>query len=286
VRQLLAHQAGLYAFDEPVDGGVVSDLDRLAGVMARQRPAHPPGARQAYHAISLGFYEGELVRRIDPAHRTLGTVFSTEIADPLDLDAYIGLPDSIPDERLAPLEPPSLFNMLSGFSLPMMYRAFSPRSVMHRALVVNPGTSFYVTPERTMVRNLEVPSGGGVASARAIARAYGAFAAGGSELGLRRETLDALIAPAEPSANGFADDCLGGTPKFSLGFMRPSETFPFGGDACYGAPGAGGSMGFADPVARLGYGYVTNKMGVELSGDRRDRALREALYAVPAVREA
>ena len=90
VRQLLAHQAGLFAFDEPVDREVVADLDRLAEVMARQRPAWEPGERQAYHAISLGFYEGELIRRIDPAHRSLGQFFDEEIAEPLGLDFYIG----------------------------------------------------------------------------------------------------------------------------------------------------------------------------------------------------
>ena len=74
VRQLLAHQAGLFAFDEKVDREVVADLDRLAEIMARQRPAWEPGERQAYHAISLGFYESELVRRIDPQHRQPGPV--------------------------------------------------------------------------------------------------------------------------------------------------------------------------------------------------------------------
>src|SRR3954451_21773086 len=57
VRQLLAHQAGLFAFDEPVDRGTVADLDHLAVVLARQKPAWEPGTRQAYHALPLGFYE-------------------------------------------------------------------------------------------------------------------------------------------------------------------------------------------------------------------------------------
>ena len=96
VRQLLAHQAGLFAFDEKVDRDVVADLDRLAEIMARQRPAWEPGERQAYHAISLGFYEGELVRRIDPEHRSLGRVFDEEIAKPLGIDFYIGVPDVDP----------------------------------------------------------------------------------------------------------------------------------------------------------------------------------------------
>jgi CubicO group peptidase (beta-lactamase class C family) len=107
VRQLLAHQAGLFAFDEPVDREVIADLDRLADIMARQRPAWEPGERQAYHAISLGFYEGELIRRVDPAHRTLGQVFDDEIAKPLGIGFYIRVPDSIPNARLARLEPPA-----------------------------------------------------------------------------------------------------------------------------------------------------------------------------------
>src|SRR5689334_23721549 len=82
VRQLLAHQAGLFAIDEPVDRSTVADLDRLATVLARQKPAWEPGTRQAYHALTLGFYEGELLRRVDPKHRSLGRFFQEEIASP------------------------------------------------------------------------------------------------------------------------------------------------------------------------------------------------------------
>ena len=106
VRQLLAHQAGLFAFDEPVDRSVVADLDRLAAVMARHKPAWEPGTRQAYHALTLGFYEGELMRRVDPRHRTLGQFFQDEIAAPLGEDVYIRLPEEIPNSRLAALAPP------------------------------------------------------------------------------------------------------------------------------------------------------------------------------------
>ena len=79
-----------------------------------------------------------------------------------------------------------------------------------------------------VVRNLEAPSGGGVGTARAIAKAYGVFASGGRELGLRAETIEALKAPAIPSRHGFYDECFRGPAKFSLGFMKPSEAFPFG----------------------------------------------------------
>jgi len=284
VRQLLAHQAGLYGFDEPVNRDAVADLDRLAGIMARQRPATAPGERQAYHAITLGFYESELVRRIDPEHRSLGRFFAEEIAAPLGLEFYIGLPRSIPDERLAPLEPPTLRERLTGLPLAFTVAAMNPLSVLYKSLVANPGSGFYVDEHRRVVRELEVPSGGGVGTARAIAKAYGVFAAGGKELGLRRGTIEALMAPAIPSRNGFYDDCLRGTMQFSLGFMKPSGGFSFGHEGAFGAPGAGGSMGFADPEVGIGYGYVTNRMGMQLQGDLRDIALRAALRQCPAAR--
>ena len=194
--------------------------------MARQRPAWEPGERQAYHAISLGFYEGELIRRVDPAHRSLGQVFDEEIAKPLGLDFYIRVPESIPDARLAPLEPPSLWKRLTGLPLSLTLAALNRRSVLYRSLVANPGTAFYLDPHRVVARNLEAPSGGGVGTARAIARAYGVFATGGRELGLRPETIEALMAPAIPSRHGFFDECFDGPAKFSLGFMKPSESVP------------------------------------------------------------
>ena len=84
----------------------------------------------------------------------------------------------------------------------------NPRSNISRALVVNPGTSVYLDEQRVYARNLEVPAGGGVGTARGIAHAYGVFATGGRELGLRQETLDLLAAPAIPPARGFYDECL------------------------------------------------------------------------------
>ena len=284
VRQLLAHQAGLFAFDERVDGDVVSDLDRLAGVMERQRPIWPPGERQAYHAITLGFYENELVRRIDPGHRTIGQVLHEDIATPLGVgdEVYVGTPSSVPDDRLAALVPPGLWTRLTSMPLSLTIDAMRPRSVLHRSLVANPGTGFYVDPEHVIVREVEVPSGGAVATARAIATAYGAFTAAGGPLDLRPETLEALVAPATPARMGYYDECFRGPTRFSLGFMKPSEFIDFGSEAAFGAPGAGGSMGFADPAVRLGYGYVTDKMGMELQGDPRDLALRRALAMVLA----
>lgn len=280
VRQLLAHQAGLFAINEPVDRSVVADLDRLAVVLARQKPAWETGTRQAYHALTLGFYEGELLRRVDPQHRSLGQFFQDEIASRLGEDVYIRLPETIPNSRLATLAPPSPVEMLRGFGLRFMLEAMTPRSNINRALNRNPGTGIYQDAEHVYTRNLEVPSGNGVGTARAIAHAYSVFATGGQELGLGQKTLDLLAAPAIPPMRGFYDECLKAEGvQFSLGFMKPSTVWPFGSPSSFGSPGAGGSLGFADPEGGIGYGYVTSQMGTRLTGDPRDVALRQALYS-------
>lgn len=281
VRQLLAHQAGLFAFDEAVDRSSVADLDRLAVVLARQKPRWEPGTRQAYHALTLGFYEGELLRRVDPQHRSLGQFFQDEIASRLGEDVYIRLPKTIPNSRMATLAPPSMVKMLRGFGLRFMLQVLNPRSNINRALNRNPGTGIYQDAEHIYARNLEVPSGNGVATARAIAHAYSVFANDGHELGLRRQTMDLLAAPAIPPTRGFYDECLkGDAVQFSLGFMKPGIVWRFGSASSFGSPGAGGSLGFADPTSRVGYAYVTSQMGTQLTGDERDVALREALDSV------
>jgi CubicO group peptidase (beta-lactamase class C family) len=277
VRQLLAHQAGLFAFDEPVDRSLVADPKRLADFLARQKPAWEPGTRQAYHAITLGFHQGELLRRVDPQHRSLGQFFQDEIATPLGLDFYIRLPEAIPNSRLATLARPSLLAIPLGFPVRLTLALLDRRSNFVRSLA---GTELPEDDEHIYARNLEVPSGGGVGTARAIAHAYGVFATGGRELGLRPETLEALAAPAIPPTRGFYDECMLAEVQFSLGFMKPSPAWPFGSDGSFGSPGAGGSFGFADPKAGIGYAYVTSQMGTTLTGDARDVALRKALYSV------
>ncbi len=275
VRQLLAHQAALFAFDVRVDTSVVADLDRLAIILAQQKPAWEPGTRQAYHALSLGFYESELLRRVDPAHRSLGQFFQEEIATPLALDFYIRPPEEIPASRLATLQPMPLARALFTLPLPFLLAVLHRRSLLHRALLDHLGATLRLTPERLYARHLEVPSGGGVGTARAMAKAYSVFATGGRELGLRKETLRLLSAPAVPPRQGFYDACLKVVVPFSLGFARLE---PKDHPGVFGAAGMGGSIGFADPEAQLGYAYVLNRLGTYHPVDPRELALRAAMY--------
>jgi CubicO group peptidase (beta-lactamase class C family) len=195
-------------------------------------------------------------------------------------DVYLRLPPEVPNSRLAVLAPPGRLALLLGFPLRLTLEAINPHSNIYRALVVNPGAAVYMDERHVYARTLEVPSGNAVATARGIAHAYSVFANGGRELGLGRETLDLLAAPAVAPKSGFHDECMkvDGV-EFALGFMKSCAAFPFGSTSAYGAPGAGGAMGFADPETGVGYAYVTSRMGTSLTGDPRDVALRRALAA-------
>jgi CubicO group peptidase (beta-lactamase class C family) len=277
VRQLLSHQAGLFAIDSPIDKNMAADLDRLAVLLANQKPAWEPGTYQAYHAQSLGFYEGELLRRVDPQHRSLGQFFQEEIASPLGLEFYLRLPDEIPNARLATVERAKPIQMLFSSPLPLLFASMNRNSPTYRAVFQNPGPFLFFAEERIYARNLENPSGNGVGTARALASAYSLLATGGRELGLKQETLDALMAPASPSLHGFYDEVMKKEMCFSLGFLKPNRMYPFGSPSSFGEPGAGGSFAFADPEIGIGYAYITNQMGPRMGGDPRNLALSDAM---------
>jgi CubicO group peptidase (beta-lactamase class C family) len=170
-----------------------------------------------------------------------------------------------------------MIELFYGFPLRLAIDTFNRESKVSKCLR---GSELPHDDARVYARNLEVPSGGAVGTARGIARAYSAFATGGRELGLRHETIALLAEPAIPPVRGFYDECLKARGvRFSLGFMKPSPALPFGGATSFGSPGAGGALGFADPTTAIAYAYVTDKMGTRLAGDPRDVALRDALYA-------
>ena len=135
VRQLLGHEAGLPVVDERLDPRILADFDRLATAIAKQRPAWPPGKRHGYHGVSLGWYEGELMRRVDPEGRTLGRFFADEIAAPLGLDVYFGAPDDLPKPRLARIERVPAWKALPkmrDLPRPMALAMVNPRSLSYR----------------------------------------------------------------------------------------------------------------------------------------------------------
>ncbi|MFD0745462.1 serine hydrolase domain-containing protein [Phytohabitans flavus] len=254
VRQLLAHQAGLFALDRPIGRNTVRDPDRLATVLAAQAPAWEPGSRQAYHALTLGFYQSALLRRVDPERRTLGRFFHEEIAGPLGLDFYIRLPGTVPNVRLARIQRPNPLKVMLSVSPGLMLRALNPRSSLFRSMVSAPGLTTH--RERVYTRDLEVPAALGVGTARSIAKAYSVFATGGRQLGLGPDTLAELAAPAVPPHNGLRHEYLDGEIPHSLGFMKSSAAWSFGGPGAYGTAGIG--VRSASPTRRPASGTPTS----------------------------
>ncbi|HLI70135.1 MAG TPA: serine hydrolase domain-containing protein [Ktedonobacteraceae bacterium] len=277
IRQLLAHEAGLAVIEEPLTLDILAHPDELAKILARQRPLWEPGTRHGYHAFSLGWYESELIRRTDPHKRTLGRFFHDELAVPLGLEFYIGLPPDIPDERIATVTEPGIISKLLGMPKGMMLSALNPHSLVVRT--ANPRIRSNLILNTPPFRAVEIPSAGGIGQASSIAHAYSVFATEGKELGLTERTLAELRAPATPPREGWRDVILARDMAYALGFLKPFSGYHFGSSpAAYGGPGSGGSFGFADPDAQVGYAYVMNHQGIRVLDEPREKILRDTFY--------
>lgn len=275
VRQLLSHQAGLPVLDEKITVEQMADLDALAEILARQKPVWEPGTKQGYHAATLGLYMNELLRRIDPQHRSIGQFFQDTIAGPLDIEFYIGLPDSVPDSRIATIQ--LIHPLMALFKMPWRLTKgyLNPRSLFYRAMMVSTDGD----PNDRAGRSIEQPSGNGIGQVRSMAKAYGVFATGGKELDLTEKTLVELTQPAVSPKQGPYDEILRMDTYFSLGYSKPGPHISFGSNRkAFGAPGLGGSFAFADPSVHIGYAYAMIKHGYYVEDDPREKSLRDTLY--------
>ena len=281
VRQLMSHQAGLPVIDPTPHAGRLGRTGDDVGQNRGAAPGMDPGESHGYHNISLGLYESELIRHADPGGRTLGRFFAEEIARPLGLDFYIGLPAAVNRDRVAHLHCWSRAEMLLHlYTLPPRYVAalFNPRSLSARAVTM-PGARGLRDFNRDELRTVELPAINGIGTARSVAKLYGSVATGGSELGITTPTLDALTKPPMPPTDGLRDKVLRVDTAISLGFTKPFPKLVFGSsEKAFGTPGIGGSFGFADPDTGIGFAYAMNRLGFHIWSDPRELALREALF--------
>ena len=287
VRQLLGHEAGLPALDERLSSRNLGDHEEVDRILAAQAPAWKPGTRHGYHALSIGWYESALMRRIDPDGRSLGRFFAEEIAEPLGIEFYFGLPSSVSRERTARIVAPSPATLARELHRlpPKMAMGFVDRRSLTARTFANPRLRSAATLDSSRYRALEIPAGGGIGQVRHIARVYSDLATGGHELGIGADTLDELKAPPRVPSGGTEDLVLRVNAMFSLGFSKPSPDAPFGSSAAsFGHPGAGGSFAFADPDAEVSFAYAMNRMGLYLVDDPREKALRDAVYRGVAAR--
>lgn len=284
VRQLLSHQAGLCVIDEPLDLNILTDKKKLSKIISTQKPLWEPGKKQGYHGLSLGWYESELIRKTDPQKRTIGQFFQEEIAKPLGLEFYIGLPDDIPDSRIANIYAP-LYNFRMIFNTgkypkpfvkAMMKKGSASKRAFSNPEIYGKMNNF----NKRAIRTVEFPAGGGIGLVRDVAKLYGVFSMGGSELGIKPETIEALKNPAKEPEDGRFDEVLRTESLFSLGVVKPFPECQFGTTGkAFGTFGAGGSFGFADPDTQTGFTYVPTKSGFYLYIDPKMDALAKAYFS-------
>lgn len=277
VRMLLNHQAGLAAIDEPLPARALYDWDTMATAVAAQAPQWQPGTAHGYHAVTFGWLVGELVRRI--SGRSLGNFFRDAVAGPLGLDFWIGLPEAF-EARVAPIR----MAPLTGETTPLM-RALADRgSLISKAFMNPPGLMTARQVNARVLHAAEVPAANGIATARALAGMYTPLACGGRSGSVELVDRDTLHAMATVESEG-NDRILLIPTRFASGFMKSIDNRP--GDSAilgpnpeaFGHAGAGGSIGMADPVARVAIGYVMNQMGAGVLLNGRGQALIDAVYA-------
>jgi CubicO group peptidase (beta-lactamase class C family) len=276
VKYLLNHKAGMAAIRAPLKHDDLFSWEKVTSELARQEPWWEPGTKHGYHAITFGWLVGEVVRRI--SGKSLGTYFREEVAGPLGADAYIGLPAAL-DARVSdiitapppkPGERDALVDLLKD-----------PASVSAHA-IGNPPTMLAPTTVNSRAwRGAEIPGANGHSTARALARIYGAVSRGGEVDGVKLFSAAALPRAYTEQSKGF-DEVLRFTTRFGLGFMLSLPGIQYGPNPHgFGHPGAGGSLGFADPDTRVGFGYVMNQMGPATSVllDPRCAVLIDAVFA-------
>ena len=287
VRYLLSHRAGLAAVAKPLPAKALYDWDAMTTALAEQEPWWEPGTAHGYHAVTFGWLVGEVVRRI--SGKSLGTFFRDEVAGPLGLDCYIGLGPEY-DDRIAHMSQMALLPQnapapKSSDSQPetqnfMQMIMQNAQSVTAKAFM-NPPTM--MTPGVVNTRDwraAEIPAANGHTDARSLARMYGALACGGALEGYRVLTPES-IARCHTEQSCGRDQVLQVITRFGLGFMLSQDhpdTKLGPNERAFGHPGAGGSLGYADCDAQVGFGYVMNQMGMSLLIDPRPRALISALY--------
>ncbi len=281
VRQLLSHQAGLPVLSTRLDAGRIADRDGLAAALAAERPRWTPGARHGYHGLTLGWYQSELLRRVDPDRRGLGAFVRDELAAPLDGEFYIGLPPDVPAERVATIKgihPARVPLHIRTLPTRMVLGLLVPWSLPTRSLR-NPKFRNPADLDTQEYRAVEMPSSNGIGTARVVAKAYGLAAVGGTQLGLDDATFEAVVEPPRMPSQGAMDAVIKVPTAYSFGFSRQSPGWPFNvGPRTFGAPGVGGSLGFADPDREVGYAYLLNRLGPRVFDDPRERAVRTACY--------
>jgi len=273
VRWLLSHRAGLPAVRKPLPSDALLHWDLMATSLAEQEPWWEPGTKHGYHALTLGYLLGELLKRL--TGKTIGAYCREELSGPLALDFHIGLIASehsrCAEVIASPVSTAPPANMPAG--------ADDPASVTMKAVNNPPGALKLSMINSRPWRAAEIPAANGHTNARALARFYGVLARGGEQDGVRVLSPAQIEQCYQEQSNG-SDAVMFGLPsRFGLGYRLTQPAAKYGPNPhTFGHTGAGGSLAFADPDAKLGFAYTMNQMGPHILIDPRAVALLDALY--------
>lgn len=271
LRDLLGHRSGLPAIRNDLPNDAMLHWDVMTTALATETPWWSPGTAHGYHVNTFGFLVGEVLRRA--TGKTVGQLLRERIAEPMQLDIYLGSCSHLAD-RIAEFEWPS-----AGSVPPIDASALAEEHLLQRNTYANPpglsGSGFVNSAEW---RDAEMPSTNTHASARGVAGIYTAMAHGGS-FGAHNIVSSEVLAEATTEVSHGDDIVLGRVSRFGHGFQLPIPERGFGPNVeAFGHYGAGGSVGFCDPVAKVGFGYVMNQMGPRWQNPR-NRALIESFYS-------
>ncbi|MFJ8619139.1 beta-lactamase family protein [Streptomyces clavifer] len=278
VRHLLAHRAGLAALDGTLTPEEAVDGTSGPRAVAAQRPLWEPGTDHGYHAQTYSWLVAELVRRV--TGRTIGRWIAEEIARPLGLDFWFGLPADEAHRigRIGPVETPltegggGTLRVRPKRSVVEAYR--DPASLTRRAFgAIDP----FPDENDPAYRAAELPASNGVATARGLARCYAAMI---GEVDGHRLFAPATLTLARTEESAGPDRVLVVNTRFGLGYMLHGPAAPLLAPGSFGHPGRGGSLGFADPEAGIALGYVTNGLQKGVTADPRAQALVRAVRSV------
>jgi CubicO group peptidase (beta-lactamase class C family) len=277
VAQLLSHQCGLIAPDGPVTLADALDWKTITAMLADTKPDWPIGTGHGYHAVTFGFLAGELIRRTDG--RSPGQFVSDEIAGPLGVELWIGLPEEMED-RVSPILGRPLNEDNPDPAIKAMLEMFlGPGTRGGRALFLNGAFQVEDAFNRRDVHAAEVPAANGIGNAAALAKIYAATI--GEVDGMRllgQDVLDRARTTVTPENE--PDLCLVMPTTFGMGFMTHGVFTPYSGPGSFGHSGAGGSNAFAQPERQLAVGYVMNKMAANLAADARAQRITDAAASV------
>jgi len=276
VRQLLSHQAGLASVDGGLTTAEVLDSRRGAARLAAQRPAWRPGSSFGYHGTTIGIFIEELLRRVSGA--TLQEVYESEIRAPREIDFHVGLP-AAQERRYRPLIVPAPTPVPGADADRKIEDGLD--SLTYRMPRRSDGRdrSDAFGPNDRDVRAAGPAAIGGVGSARGLARLYAAAQGFIGDPLLDEETIGEI---SQQQVWG-RDRILGEDMSFAIVFQKPHPRVPFGSYRAFGHDGAGGALGFADPLYGMSFGYIPNP--IVLPGGADPRALRLSALARRTMRD-